>query len=324
MTKSTSSIVSKSTKDQPLYKHALIATERAAIACFPWIGKGDVMSADRAAVEGMRAAFSNIPISGKVIIGEGERDEAPMLYIGESVGSGGVKMDIAVDPLEGTTICSKGLPNSLSVLAMAPEGSMLNAPDVYMEKLVTGSGVPKEAIDLDFSTKENLMNISSSLGIGISELTVTVLNRPRHKKIIDEIKEAGAIPKLIEDGDILASIACSLDQANSHVYMGIGGAPEGVLAAAALKCLGGQMCCRLVFHDDLQIERAISMGVKDISKKYRINDMVSDEVIFSATGVTSGDMLDGVSMMHGIFTTHSMILRSSVTDVLRISNHHTL
>lgn len=232
-------------------------------------------------------------------------------------------MDIAVDPLEGTTICSKGLPNSLSVLAMAPEGSMLNAPDVYMEKLVTGFGVPKEAIDLDFSTEENLNNIADSLSINISELTVTVLNRPRHNKIIEEINKVGAKLKLIEDGDILASIVCSIDQFNSHVYMGIGGAPEGVLAAAALKCLGGQMCCRLLFNDDLQVERAVSMGIKDINKKYRIDDMVSDEVIFSATGVTSGDLLDGVSLMHGVFTTHSIILRSSVTDILKVINHHT-
>jgi len=309
-------------REKPLYMYALEATEKGALACFPWIGRGDVMAADQAAVNGMRSAFEAIPVSGKIIIGEGERDEAPMLYIGEAVGAGGPDVDIAVDPLEGTNICAEGLRNSLSVLAMAPQGSMLHAPDVYMQKIVTGPGVQFDATDLDFSVKQNIGNAADSLKIKIEDMIITVLNRPRHQQLINDIKEAGAKINLIEDGDILASIACSLDHMPTHMYMGTGGAPEGVLAAAALKCLGGNIKSRLLLPED-QHARALAMGIADVNRKYSIIDMVSDEVIFVATGVTSGDLVDGVSMLHGMFTTHSIVLRSNVPEILRLTRHHT-
>lgn len=317
------SIFTANDRDKPLHMYALEATEHAAIACFDLIGKDDVMAADQAAVTGMRQAFEKMPISGKIIIGEGERDEAPMLYIGEDVGAGGTKVDIAVDPLEGTTICAKGLPNSLSVLAMAPRGSMLHAPDVYMQKIVTSPGVPIDAIDLDFSIEQNLCNIADALKIDLRDLRVITLNRPRHQQLISDVINTGAQLNLIEDGDILAAISCSLDYMPNHVYIGIGGAPEGVLAAAALKCLGGVMQSRLLLPTHEQQSRALSMGINDLDKKYVINDMVSDEVIFSATGVTSGDLVKGVSMLHGMFTTHSIVLRSNVADILNITRHHT-
>lgn len=322
MPQSSSAFNLEPTREKALYLHALAATESAAVSCFPWIGKGDVMAADQAAVTGMRTAFETMPISGKIIIGEGERDEAPMLYIGETLGCGGPAVDIAVDPLEGTTICAKALPNSLSVMAIAPQGTMLHAPDVYMEKIATSNQVPAAAIDLDQSTKQNIYNVADSLNLAIHELIVTVLNRPRHQKLIAEIQESGAQLNLIEDGDILASMACALDNLKSHLYMGIGGAPEGVLAAAALKCLGGSMQTRLILPEAQHKDRALTMGILDPSYKYSIDDMVKDDVTFVATGVTTGELLEGVSMLHGIFTTRSIVLRSNVEGALYVTKHY--
>jgi fructose-1,6-bisphosphatase II len=306
---------------KPLYMHALSATTRAAIACANWIGKNDVMAADAAAVEAMRSEFENIPIAGRIIIGEGERDEAPMLYIGEEVGCGGFAVDIAVDPLEGTSICAKGLPDSLSVIAMAPSGTMLHAPDVYMQKIVAGPEIPADAVDLDWPVEINLKNAADALNIPVKDLIVTVLNRPRHQQLMRDINNVGAKLNLIEDGDVQAAIACCMDIIKTHVYMGIGGAPEGVLAAAALKCLGGSMQGRLIFANKDQEIRAKSMGIDDLNFKYNINSMVSAEAIFVATGVTTGELVDGVSHIHGIYTTHSIVLNSNVPETLRITKY---
>lgn len=308
---------------QPLYNYAVRATEKAALACYEWVGKKDPMSADQAAVNGMRDAFESMPISGKIVIGEGERDKAPMLYIGEKVGEGELMLDIAVDPLEGTSICANGKDNSFSVLAFSQEGAMLHAPDVYMQKIVTGFDVPQDAIDLDFSVAKNLENIADAKSVNIEDLIVTVLERDRHKSIIEEILKKKAKVNLISDGDILASISCALEKGVNNVYMGIGGAPEGVLSAAALKCMGGRMQTRLLLPNPEQRERALSMGIEDFDKKYEIKDMVKGDVVFAATGVTNSSLLKGVSMVHGTYTTNSLVLRSNVAGMLRMEHHHT-
>ncbi len=269
--------------------------EKASIACYDWIGKGDNKSADHEAVVSMRSNLNKMDIDGTIVIGEGERDEAPMLYIGEKVGKGNLKVDIALDPLEGTTICANAGESSLAVIAFAENGGFLHAPDVYMEKIAVGAGLPKDIIDLDNSPKTNIQNIANAKKCEIDELTIMILDRPRHEELIAKVREAGARVRLIGDGDVAGVIACTSGHTKIDAYMGTGGAPEGVLAAAALKVIGGQMMGRLVFHNNTkQIERAKKMGIKDINKKYLVKDMARGEVIFACAGVTDGYMLKGV------------------------------
>jgi len=269
--------------------------EKASIACYDWIGKGDNKSADHEAVVSMRHNLNKMDIDGTIVIGEGERDEAPMLYIGEKVGKGNLKVDIALDPLEGTTICANAGESSLAVIAFAENGGFLHAPDVYMEKIAVGAGLPKDIIDLDNSVKTNIQNIAKAKKCHEDELTVMILDRPRHEELIAKVREAGARVRLIGDGDVAGVIACTSGHTKIDAYMGTGGAPEGVLAAAALRVIGGQMMGRLVFHNNTkQIERAKKMGIKDINKKYLVKDMAKGDVIFACAGVTDGYMLKGV------------------------------
>lgn len=269
--------------------------EKASIACYDWIGKGDNKSADHEAVVSMRQTLNKMEISGTVVIGEGERDEAPMLYIGEKVGKGGIEVDIALDPLEGTTICANAGESSLAVIAFANKDGFLHAPDVYMEKIAVGAGLPEDIIDLDNTPKKNLQNLAKAKKVSLDELTVMILERPRHNELIAKVREAGARVRLIGDGDVAGVIACTSGHTKIDAYMGTGGAPEGVLAAAALRVIGGQMMGRLVFHNNTkQIERAKKMGIKDLNKKYTANEMAKGHVIFACAGVTDGYMLKGV------------------------------
>ena len=274
--------------------------EQASIACYDWIGRGDNKAADAAAVKSMRSSLNQMNINGTIVIGEGERDEAPMLFIGEKVGKcknekGGVEIDIALDPLEGTTICANAGESSLAVIAFAKKGGFLHAPDVYMDKIAVGAGLSEGVIDLDNSPKKNLQNIAKAKKCAISDLTVMILERSRHDELIAKVREAGAKIRLIGDGDVAGVIACTSQNTRVDVYMGIGGAPEGVLAAAALRVIGGQMMGRLIFGDNKkQIERAKKMGIKDLNKKYIATEMARGDVIFACAGVTDGYMLRGV------------------------------
>lgn len=271
--------------------------EKAAIACHDWIGKGDNKSADQAAVSSMRYNLNLLDIDGTVVIGEGERDEAPMLYIGEKVGKGGIAVDIALDPLEGTTICANASESSLAVIAFANHGGFLHAPDVYMDKIAIGGGLPEGIIDLDNSVKTNLKNLALAKKTEISDLTAMILDRPRHQELIAKVREAGARIRLIGDGDVAGVIACTNDEAKIDIYMGIGGAPEGVLAAAALRVVGGQMIGRLLFDgEQKQAARAKEMGIVDLNKKYLACEMAKGDVIFACAGVTDGYMLPGVKI----------------------------
>ncbi|MBO0711006.1 MAG: class II fructose-bisphosphatase [Acetobacteraceae bacterium] len=297
-------------------------TEAAAIAASRWMGRGKKNEADGAAVEAMRRAFDQVAIEGTVVIGEGEMDEAPMLYIGEKVGHGGPAMDIAVDPLEGTTITAKGGPNALSVIALAEHGNFLHAPDIYMDKIAVGGGLPDGIVDLDATPAQNLRNLARAKKCDVSDLVVCILERDRHKDLIAGCREAGARIMLIGDGDVAGVIATAMAQSGVDIYLGSGGAPEGVLAAAALRCIGGQMQGRLLYEDEGQIERARSMGIIDPRRKYNAAEMAKGDVMFAATGVTSGAMLRGVSRMgHGAIT-HSMVMRSRSGTVRYIEAHH--
>jgi fructose-1,6-bisphosphatase II / sedoheptulose-1,7-bisphosphatase len=300
-------------------------TERAAVAAARLRGHGDEMAADQAAVDAMRRELNNLPIDGTVVIGEGERDEAPMLYIGEEVGTKqGPKVDIALDPLEGTTICAKNLPNSLAVIALAPAGGLLNAPDSYMEKLAIGPGYPAGIIDLDAPIAENLANVAKAKGVKISEITACVLDRPRHARLIEDIRATGAAIRLIGDGDVAGVIhTTDPEETGIDIYAGIGGAPEGVLAAAALRCIGGQMQGRLVITRDEQVERAYRMGISDIKRKYQLEEMACGDVLFAATGVTDGNFLQGVRFGRERITTHTVVMRSSTGTVRYIKAQHT-
>ncbi|MEH0069429.1 class II fructose-bisphosphatase [Pannonibacter sp. Q-1] len=300
-------------------------TERAAVAAARLRGHGDEMAADQAAVDAMRRELNNLPIDGTVVIGEGERDEAPMLYIGEEVGTKqGPKVDIALDPLEGTTICAKNLPNSLAVIALAPAGGLLNAPDSYMEKLAIGPGYPAGIIDLDAPIAENLANVAKAKGVKISEITACVLDRPRHARLIEDIRATGAAIRLIGDGDVAGVIhTTDPEETGIDIYAGIGGAPEGVLAAAALRCIGGQMQGRLVITRDEQVERAHRMGISDIKRKYQLEEMACGDVLFAATGVTDGNFLQGVRFGRERITTHTVVMRSSTGTVRYIKAQHT-
>ncbi len=308
--------------DRNLALEAVRVTEAAALASARVMGRGDEKAADQAAVDAMRRAFDSVGISGTVVIGEGERDEAPMLYIGEKVGAGGPEIDIALDPLEGTTITATGGPNALSVIAMAEKGGFLHAPDTYMEKIAVGPRA-RGAIDITALPARNLKSIANALRVYVEDLTVVVLNRPRHEQLIRDVRATGARIKLIPDGDVSAAIATCFETTGVDVLMGIGGAPEGVIAAAAIRCVGGDMQGRLVPRNTDEIERARRMGIKDIGKIYQLEELAGGNVMFAATGVTDGDFLKGVRFFSGGATTHSVVMRSPSRTIRYIqATHH--
>ncbi|MEX0806984.1 MAG: class II fructose-bisphosphatase [Candidatus Binatia bacterium] len=304
--------------DRNLALEAIRVTEAAALNCARLTGRGDEKAADQAAVDAMRKAFDALAIDGTVVIGEGERDEAPMLYIGEKVGSGGPKVDIALDPLEGTTICATGAPNALAVIAMADGGNLLHCPDTYMEKIAAGPA-GRGVVDLDKTATQNLQALAEAKGCDVEDLTVIILARPRHEALIKEVRQAGARIRLIGDGDVSAAIATTKPETGIDLLLGIGGAPEGVLAAAALRCVGGEFQGRLAPRNNEEIERAKKMGVADIKKKFMIEELAAGDVMFAATGVTDGDYLQGVHFFPGGATTQSVVMRSK-TRTIRIIN----
>jgi fructose-1,6-bisphosphatase II / sedoheptulose-1,7-bisphosphatase len=293
----------------------------AAIAAARVVGRGDERAADQAAVDAMRAALNALPMRGRVVIGEGERDDAPMLYVGEAVGLGkGIELDIALDPLEGTTLAAKAKPNALSVIAVAPKGGLLQAPDTYMDKIAIGPGYANGIVDLDEDAGQNVKALAKAKGVSAEEIGVCVLDRPRHGAIIEALRLAGARVHLIGDGDIAGVIHCAKPETGIDMYVGSGGAPEGVLAAAALKCVGGQFQGRLVIRNDAERMRAQQAGIEDLKRRYDLNDLVSGEAVFIATGVTSGSLLDGVRLSGGALHTHPMILNAATrtTSELRV------
>ena len=308
--------------DRNLALELVRVSEAGALAASRWIGRGKKNEADGAAVEGMRRAFDSVAIDGTVVIGEGEMDEAPMLYIGERVGSGGPPMDIAVDPLEGTTITARGAPNALAVVALAESGNFLHAPDVYMDKIAVGGGLPQGVVDLDASVGQNLRELARAKQRDIGDLVVCMLDRDRHAEKLAYCREAGARIMLLGDGDVAGVIAAAMIDGGVDIYMGSGGAPEGVLAAAALRCIGGQMQGRLLFEDDAQRERAATMGITDPSRKYSVMEMARGDVMFAATGVTSGAILRGVRRFGTGAITHSIVMRSKSGTVRYIEAHH--
>jgi fructose-1,6-bisphosphatase II / sedoheptulose-1,7-bisphosphatase len=312
-------------EDRNLALEAVRVTERAAIASCAWMGRGDERAADQAAVDAMRQALNVLDIDGTVVIGEGERDEAPMLYIGERVGSGrGPKVDIALDPLEGTTITATGGPNAISCIAMAGEGGFLNAPDTYMDKIAVGGGLPDGVIRIDLEPAENLANLARAKDIHVSDVVVLILDRPRHQELIGKVRAAGARIRLIRDGDVAGVIATARPDSGIDIYMGIGGAPEGVLAAAALRSIGGQMQGKLVFRNDDERARAERMGISDLERIYDLHDMAGGDVMFAATGVTDGTMLSGVRRFPGGVVTQSIVMRSKTGTVRMIEAEHYL
>jgi fructose-1,6-bisphosphatase II / sedoheptulose-1,7-bisphosphatase len=299
-------------------------TERAAVSAARLRGRGNEKAADQAAVDAMRRELNKLPIDGTVMIGEGERDEAPMLFIGEVVGNKhGPKVDIAVDPLEGTTLCAKNMPGAIATMAMAEEGTLLNAPDVYMEKIAIGPGYPAGVVDLDSPPEENIRKLAAAKGVQPERITALVLDRPRHADLIAGVRKAGAAVQLITDGDV-AGVIHTADPADTgiDIYMGIGGAPEGVLAAAALRCIGGQMQCRLVLDTEAKRERAARMGISDPRRKYEIRDMVKGDCLFAATGVTDGALLDGVRFGKDVIITETVVMRSVTGTVRWITGEH--
>jgi fructose-1,6-bisphosphatase II / sedoheptulose-1,7-bisphosphatase len=311
--------------DRVLVLEMVRVTEAAAIAASRLIGRGDEKAADHAAVEAMRAALNELPMDGTVVIGEGERDEAPMLFIGEKVGSAqgsGPKIDIALDPLEGTTITAKAGPNALAVLAIAEQGCLLNAPDVYMEKLAVGPGYAPGTIDLRKSVTENVRAVAAAKGVEASEIIVCVLDRPRHEALIAELRGLGCGVRLIPDGDVAGVIDTTDPDTGVDIYMGSGGAPEGVLAAAALRCVGGQIQGRLLFRNDDEIARARRWGIEDLDRIYSLEDMAKGDCIFAATGVTDGSLLDGVHRCKNGLTTESIVMRASSGTVRRVTAEH--
>jgi fructose-1,6-bisphosphatase II / sedoheptulose-1,7-bisphosphatase len=299
-------------------------TERAAVSAARLRGRGQEKASDQAAVDAMRRELNKLPIDGTVVIGEGELDEAPMLFIGESVGTKrGPKVDIAVDPLEGTTLCAKNMPGAIATVAMADGGTLLHAPDVYMEKIAIGPGYPKGVVDLDAPAEENIRNLAKAKGVKTAEITALILDRTRHADLIAGVRKAGASVALITDGDV-AGVIHTADAANTgiDIYMGVGGAPEGVLAAAALRCIGGQMQCRLVLDTEERRARAFQMGIKDPRKRYEILDMVKGDCLFAATGVTTGAMLKGVQFRGDIIETETVVMRSATGTVRWIRAEH--
>ncbi len=297
-------------------------TEAAAIAAARLRGRGNEQDADQVAVDAMRTALNHIEMDGTVVIGEGERDEAPMLYIGEKVGTGkGDKIDIALDPLEGTTLTAKAMPNAMAVIAMAEGGSLLHSPDCYMDKIAIGGGYPEGIVDLDAPAQENVKNLAEAKGVPVSEITACILDRPRHADLIAACREAGVAIRLISDGDVAGVIhTANPSDTGIDIYMGVGGAPEGVLAAAALRCIGGQMQGRLVLKKPEERERARKMGMSDPDRKFSMTEMASGDVIFASTGVTDGSMLPGVRFEKGALTTHTVVMRSATGTVRWIKN----
>ncbi|WP_395713523.1 class II fructose-bisphosphatase [Reyranella sp.] len=311
--------------DRNLALEVVRVTEAAALAASKLMGRGDEKKADQAAVDAMRTTLNSLSIDGTVVIGEGERDEAPMLFIGEKVGlaqNGMPRIDIALDPLEGTTITAKGLPNALAVIAMAEHGGFLNAPDVYMDKVAVGGGLPEGVVDLDKTPQQNLADLAKAKKVDIADLVVCILDRPRHAELIAKVREAGARIMLIGDGDVSGVIATSTGDSGIDIYMGSGGAPEGVLAAAALRAIGGQIQGRLLFRNDDEKGRARRLGITDLNRKYSMLEMAKGDVMFAATGVTSGSMLKGVRRFHNGAETHSIVMRSKTGTVRWISAHH--
>ncbi len=309
--------------DRNLALEVVRITEAAALASARYLGKGDEKAADQAAVDAMRQAFDGVSVRGTVVIGEGERDEAPMLYIGETVGDGtGPEVDIAVDPLEGTSICANGGPSALSVIAIAERGNFLHCPDTYMDKMVVGPE-GKGILDLDKSPTENLKLLSEIKGRKVEDLTVIILYRPRHEALIEEVRRAGARINLISDGDVAAAIATTKPETGIDLMLGTGGAPEGVLAAAALRCIGGEMQGRLNPRNPEEIERAQAMGINDIKRKYAIDELAAGEVMFAATGVTNGEYLSGIRFFAGGAHSQSVVMRSKTRTVRIIqATHH--
>ena len=294
-------------------------TELAAIAAFAQVGRGDEKHADQVAVDAMRTALNALDIDGKIVIGEGERDEAPMLYIGEKVGTGkGPRIDIALDPLEGTTLTAKAMANALAVLAMSPAGGLLHAPDTYMDKIAIGPGYKPGTVDLDMKPQENVRSLASAKGVRPDQITVCVMDRPRHAELIAALREVGAKVVLITDGDVAGVIHTAEAETGIDLYLGSGGAPEGVLAAAALKCVGGHFQGRLIFRNDDERARAERTGVTDFDRKYDLHELVSKDAVFAATGVTKGAMLDGVMVRDGFVSTHTLVMDSSTRTVRRI------
>jgi len=316
-------VADNSKMDRNLALEAVRVTEAAALSASRLMGRGDEKAADQAAVDAMRQALNSLLIDGTVVIGEGERDEAPMLFIGEKVGTGqGPRIDIALDPLEGTTITAKGLPNALAVMAMAEHGGFLNAPDVYMDKIAVGGGLPDGVVDLDKKPAQNLADLAKAKKVDVADLVVCILDRPRHADLITKVREAGARIMLIGDGDVSGVIATSTGDSGIDIYMGSGGAPEGVLAAAALRAIGGQMQGRLLFRNEDEKARARKWGITDLNRKYSMTDMAKGDVMFAATGVTSGSMLKGVRRFSNGAETHSIVMRSKTGTVRWISAHH--
>ncbi|MGI9312299.1 MAG: class II fructose-bisphosphatase [Alphaproteobacteria bacterium] len=310
--------------DRALTLEIVRVTESAAIAAAKMRGRGDEKSADQAAVDAMRRQLNMINMSGTVVIGEGERDEAPMLFIGEKVGTGnGPKLDIALDPLEGTTLCAKAMPNSLAVLAISEDKGMLNAPDTYMDKIAIGPGYTDGVINLDASPAENIIALSKEKGVSPDQISACILDRSRHSKHIESVRSVGASVYLIQDGDVAGVIATTNpNETNIDIYMGIGGAPEGVLAAAALKCIGGQMQSRLVINNADEERRAKKMGIENLDKVYTLNELVSKDVIFSASGVTDGSMVKGVNFMDGKVSVETIVMRSTNGTIRYINTEY--
>ena len=297
-------------------------TARAAIAAARLVGRGDEKAADQAAVDAMRSALNAMPMRGRIVIGEGERDEAPMLYIGEEVGTGeGPEIDIALDPLEGTTLTAKAMSNALAVLALAPKGGLLHAPDTYMDKLAIGPGYDENLVDLDAPAGDNVLKLARARGVKPEEIGVCVLDRPRHAAIIDSLRAVGCRVVLISDGDVAGVIYTTDPETGIDMYVGSGGAPEGVLAAAALKCVGGQFQGRLVFRNDEERGRADRIGVTDFKRRYALNDLASSDAIFAATGVTDGTLLRGVKNSNGHVRTHSLVMNSATRTVTALSTN---
>ncbi len=308
--------------DRNLALEMVRVTEAAALASARLMGRGNEKVADQVAVDAMRTALNTMRFKGRVVIGEGERDEAPMLYIGEEVGSGeGDELDIALDPLEGTTTCAHGKGNALSVIAIAQKGNFLHAPDTYMDKIAVGPQA-KGAIDLTRSVTQNLVAVAEAKKCNVTDLTAVILNRPRHERLIKEVREAGARIRLIDDGDVSAAIATCRPESGVDILLGIGGAPEGVLAAAALKAMGGDLQGRLVFRNEEEKERAKKMGIKDLDRIYKIEDMAKGNVLFAATGVTNGEFLKGVIFFGGGAKTHSVVMRSETGTIRFIEAIH--
>jgi len=297
-------------------------SEQAALAVYPSVGRGDEKKSDALAVEAMRKELNTLNIDGTVVIGEGERDEAPMLYIGEKVGKGGAKIDIALDPLEGTTIAATGNSGSLAVIAFAEESGFLHAPDVYMNKIAVGPGFPLGTVDIDASPQENILNLAKAKGVSPAMITVCILDRPRHQELIASVRSTGAKVFLIGDGDVAGVIFASMADSPIDIYMGTGGAPEGVLAAAALQCIGGFMQGRLLFRNDAELARGQKAGISDFNRKYSLNDLAHGDILFSATGMTSGNLVLGVKEAAGGMFTQTLVMRSKTGTIRKVDTIH--